>query len=169
MRGGTENVAGAIGLMLAAEAALTHQANTAAHTTALAESVLATVREALPDAERLGHPERALPHILSLRLPGVVGQTLLERCNARGVAFSTGSACHGVHGEGGRDDAKAAENHVLASIGLDRAAAREVVRLSFCADNTAAEVAEAARILVEEALRLRQMAGRSSGERSMRP
>jgi cysteine desulfurase len=130
------------------------------------------VQEALPGAERLGHPERALPHILSLRLPGVVGQTLLERCSARGVAFSTGSACHGVHHDAGRDDARdsgrAADNHVLAAIGFDRRAAREVIRLSFCRDNTEAEVARAAKILVEEVLLLRQLSPRSGSEGSVR-
>jgi len=169
MRGGTENVAGAIGLMLAADAALTHQAATAAHTTALAATAWCAVREALPDAQRLGHPERALPHILSLRLPGIVGQTLLERCNARGVAFSTGSACHGVQHETGRDDGKAADNHVLAAIGFDRRAAREVIRLSFSRDNTTAEVARAAVVLVEEARLLQQLSPRFGSEGSLRP
>ena len=168
LRGGTENVAGAIGLMLAADAALTHQAATAAHTRALAEFMHRAVADALPDTIRLGHPERALPHILSLRLPGIVGQTLLERCNARGVAFSTGSACHAVHGEGAREQAKAADNHVLAAIGFDRRAAREVIRLSFSHDNTRDEVTRATRVLVEEALLLQQLTPRFGSEESLR-
>lgn len=159
LRGGTENVAGAVGLQVAAEAALTHQADTAAHTAALASLAERAVKAAFPGAERLGHPERRLPHVLSLRLPGVVGQSLLARCDARGVAFSTGSACH-AHGghdaaegeRGGHGAAKApADNHVLAAIGLDRAAAREVIRLSFARENTEADVRRAAAIVVEEA------------------
>ena len=173
MRGGTENVAGAIGLMVAAEHALTHQVTTARHTEALADLVHERVLAAVPDAQRLGHPERRLPHILSMRLPGVVGQTLLERCNARGVAFSIGSACHGATAEHGSDtkhDAKkAAENHVLAAIGLDRRAGREVIRLSFCRDNTLEQVERAAEIVVEEALRLLQMSPRRTEEWSRRP
>ena len=135
-----------------------HQAATAVHTAHLANEVHRTVLAALPDALRLGDPDRRLPHILSLRLPGVVGRTLLERCNARGIAFSTGSACHGAGDHAGKDDRGPAENHVLAAIGLDRRAAREVVRLSFCRTTTAAEVATAAQILVDEALRLRASA-----------
>ncbi|MBL9076868.1 MAG: aminotransferase class V-fold PLP-dependent enzyme [Planctomycetes bacterium] len=158
LRGGTENTPGAIGMMVAADAALSHQAETAAHTEALAARVFERVQEALPDAVRLGHPTRRLPHILSLRLPGIVGQTVMERCDDRGVAFSIGSACHGGddHGPG---------NPVLAAIGLDRHAAREVVRLSFCRDTTAADADTAARILVEEALRLRDLAPRGAGQR----
>ncbi len=160
LRGGTENVAGAIGMAVAAEAALTHQAAHATHMRELAVLVHERVLTALPDAQRLGHPERHLPHVLSLRLPGVVGQTLLERCDARGIAFSTGSACHGTtehetaNGKPG--------NPVLAAIGLDRRAAREVVRLSFCGTTTRDEAETAARILVEEALRLREVAPRGA-------
>ena len=157
LRGGTENVAGAIGLLVAAEHALTHQVTTATHTRHLADLVHAELRDALGDVERLGHPDRALPHILSMRLPGIVGHTLLERCSDRGVAFSTGSACHG-HPAGGGDDRKAADNHVLAAIGFDRLAAREVIRLSFCRDTTEAEAETGARILADEALRLRAAA-----------
>lgn len=160
LRGGTENLAGAVGLAVAAEHAFTHLASTAPHTAALAERVFARVREALPGSERLGHPERRLPHILSMRLPGVVGQTLLERCSERGIAFSTGSACHGATADGGHDDRRAADNHVLAAIGFDRRSAREVVRLSFCRDTTAAEADHAAAVIVDEALRLQQLAPR---------
>ena len=124
LRGGTENVAGAVGLAVAAESALTHQAATARHTDALGTMLFEAIRHAAPASQRLGHASRRLPHVLSARIPGINAQTLLERCDARGVAFSTGSACHG--------DDHATANHVLAAIGLDRRAAREVIRLSFC-------------------------------------
>ena len=149
LRGGTENVAGAIGLAVAAEHALTHQATTALRTTTFAVDMFAAVQAAIPGAERLGHPQRALPHILSMRLPGVVGQTLAMRCDARGLAFSTGSACHGVPHEDAAG--QRADNHVLAAIGLDRRAAREVIRVSFCGSTTREEVEEATAILVTEA------------------
>ena len=153
LRGGTENVAGAIGLAVAAEHALSHQAATATHTRALCVRVFALVAAAMPDAQRLGHPERALPHILSLHIPGANGHSLLLRCCARGVAFSTGSACHGAPDEAAK---QAPSNHVLAAIGLDAAQAREVVRLSFSELVTSDDAELAARILIEEALRLRQ-------------
>jgi cysteine desulfurase len=161
LRGGTENLAGAIGMAVAADAALTHQSTTAAHMRHLGDLVLERVHTAMPDATRLGHPERHLPHILSLRLPGIVGQTLLERCDARGVAFSTGSACHAATDHAAADARP--DNPVLAAIGLDRRAAREVVRLSFCGATTRDEAETAARIVVEEALRLRELAPRGAG------
>ncbi len=169
LRGGTENVAGAVGLAITAEAMLLHQRATEHHTTELCLLVADAVLDAFPDSERLGHPERRLPHVLSLRIPGVVGETLMLRCNERGVAFSTGSACHGADAaepddEAERPPARAREqkpdNHVLAAIGLDQRAAREVVRLSFAGDNTVAEVEDAAAILVEEARALKDLAPR---------
>ena len=152
LRGGTENVPGAVGLAIAAERVLTHQAATAAHTAGLAADVFAAVAEAVPGAVRLGCAERRLPHILSMRLPGVVGQTLALRCDARGVAFSTGSACHGTHAEDGAP--RKADNHVLAAIGLDRAAAREVVRVSFCGETSSDDATTAAAVIADEAQRL---------------
>ena len=158
LRGGTENVAAAVGLALAAEHVFTHQAATASHTGALAARLFEAVAAAVPGAERLGHPQRRLPHVLSMRLPGIVGQTLALRCDARGVAFSTGSACHGA------PDAKGAapDNHVLAAIGLDRRAAREVVRVSFAGTTTREEVDVAAEVITDEAQRLLGSAPRTA-------
>ena len=165
LRGGTENVAGAVGLATAAEQALTHQAETAAHTRDLCERVFDTVADAVPDAERLGHPKRRLPHILSLRLPDVVGETLMTRCDKRGVAFSTGSACHGADeperkakGKAASRGKKAPENHVLAAIGMSYAEAREVIRLSFSGETSVEEAEDAADVIADEALRLLESA-----------
>jgi len=139
-------------LMVAAGEVLSHMGSTARHTSTLAALVEHAVTSALPGAERLGNPQHRLPHVLSLRIPGVNGQALMERCDARGIAFSVGAACHGAHGD------EAATNHVLAAIGLDRRQAREVVRLSFARETTEAEVQRAATTLVEEALTLRALA-----------
>ena len=146
-------------MAVAAEHMFTYQRSTAEHTAALAERIYDAVLDVLPSAERLGHPERRLPHILSLRLPEIVGQTLLERCDAQGLAFSTGSACH-AGGDAERkpkkprkDDGKP-DNHVLAAIGFDRRAAREVVRLSFSGETTVEDADDAADILCAELERL---------------
>lgn len=177
MRGGTENVAGAVGLAIAAEEALTHQAETEVHTRDLCERVFDIVREAVPDAVRLGHPTRRLPHILSMRLPDVAGETLMTRCDARGVAFSVGSACHGSDqttskGQGSKSQMakskipkKASkgnkpDNHVLAAIGLNKQEARGVIRVSFSDQTSIADAEDAADIIADEAVRLLESAPR---------
>lgn len=141
LRGGTENVAGAVGLAVAAEAALSHLAESARHMTSLTDGLFERVRSAFEGAERLGDPERRLPHILSMRIPGIVGETLQQRADQRGLAFSTGSACHSG------DDR---ENHVLKAVGLARKEAREVVRLSVSSHTSEQEMVGAAEILCEE-------------------
>src|SRR5690606_12764996 len=93
LRGGTENVAGAVGMACAAEYALSHLAEHDAHMRALADRMFEAVAHEIPDVERLGHPTRRLPHVLSLRIPGVHGQVLQEALDAAGIAVSTGSAC----------------------------------------------------------------------------
>ena len=155
LRGGTENVAGAVGLAVAAEESFNHLSAAAEHTGHLGEIVVEVLRDAFPGMERLGHPERALPHILSLRLPDTVGETLLLRASERGIAFSTGSACHGAREE--HEESAESQNHVLAAIGLDGHGAREVVRFSFCRENMVEEVRRAAAIVVEEARKLASM------------
>ncbi len=141
-RGGTENVAGVHGLALAAEQVFSQLRATAEHCEALAAACLARVQQVLPAATRLGHSTRRLPHILSLRLPGITGSTLLLRMSeTHGVAFATGAACHGE---------QQSENHVHKAVGLDARASREIVRLSFSRLNTAAEVEEAAGLLAGE-------------------
>lgn len=141
LRGGTENVAGAVGLAVAAEAAFTHLARTRTHCETLAQQLFERLVKTFPNAERLGNPQHRLPHILSLRIPGIVGATMLERMNAHGVAFSTGSACH--------DEGE--ENPVLSGIGMNRRTAREVMRFSFSRFNTETEIDRVATLLEQEA------------------
>ena len=164
LRGGTENVAGAVGMMLAADAALSRQAQTAAQTSDMVAIVERAVQSAFPDAEVLGHPERRLPHILSLRIPGVVGETLMMRGDARGLAFSIGAACHGATDSGSGQRGKP-DNHVHAAIGMTRQSSREVVRISFSGENTMDEAETAAEILVEEAQHILDAAPRGRASR----
>ena len=145
LRGGTQNLPGAVGLARAAEYMLTHLAHHAAHTSELCERMFALLQDELREVDRLGDPEHRLPHILSVRIPGITGQALQEACADRGVAFSTGAACHGD------DDA---ENHVLRAIGLSRRDARRVVRMSFSPFDRFEDIDRAAQIVIEEAERL---------------
>ena len=78
--------------------------------------------------------------------------------NARGVAFSTGAACHGM-------EEKETENHVLQAIGLERRAAREVTRFSFCKHTTAEEVDRAADIFAECTAELQRRAPKKKSKK----
>ncbi|MGE0142193.1 MAG: cysteine desulfurase family protein [Planctomycetota bacterium] len=149
LRGGTENLAGAVGFALAAELALTHLERRATTMRALLDRAWHAIVEVFPDATQLGHPDRRLPHVLSVRIPGVIAHTLLERCDERGVMFSTGAACHA---------GETKDNHVLRAIGLSRGAAREVFRLSVAASTTTEELDLAVDVLLDEAEMLQHLA-----------
>lgn len=120
LRPGTENVASIVGLGRAAEVALRTSAEAAGHLVACRDLLLARLRDAMGEGLTVnGAGAELLPNTLSVNVPGVVGQALLERTPE--VCASTGSACH------------SGSNHLsatLASIGLAPQVAAGTVRFS---------------------------------------
>jgi len=92
-RGGTPNVAGAVGLGVACELAQRELAARAAAAAALRDRLWRGLAEALPDARRNGASDAVLPNTLSVEFPGVPGDVLLEALDLEGVAVSAGAAC----------------------------------------------------------------------------
>lgn len=134
-RAGTETPALAAAFACALELALAEQAAFADAARQNCESFLAALRAAdLP--HRANHPAQAprLPNTLSLTLPGVDGRALLPACDAEGLELASGAAC-----SSGAPQPSA----VLLACGLDEAAARATVRVSF-PPGTSAETARAA-------------------------
>ncbi len=76
-------------------------------------------------------PAVCAPHILSLTLPGIKSETMLNYLSGEGFAVSAGSAC-ASHGKN--------QSPALLAFGLSPAAADTTVRVSFCAENTEAEI-----------------------------
>lgn len=150
IRGGTENVAGAAAMARAAEIVLSDTAQHHAEATRLAAWFCDAVSAAEPDVVRLGDPDARLPQVISLRLPGLRGQTVQEMMAAQGIAFSTGSACH--------SDDQESDNHVLKAIGLDRSAGREVIRISLARSTTEADLRRCADALLDTMATLRTIA-----------
>lgn len=73
-----------------------------------------------------------IPTIGSYRMPGVPSAAQLIAFDLAGISVSAGSAC---------SSGSVKPSHVLAAMGWDSVAAREVIRVSFGASTTAAEVA----------------------------
>ncbi len=151
MRGGTEDIAGVAAFATAAEEAFTNHRSRADHTRRLCMTMQDELAEGFPDLCVLGHESRVLPHILPLRIPGVNGKALAARCAKRGIAFSTGAACHSKDGPGGKQKGKPKAPPGMAAIGLSAQQAQEVVRFSFGHDTTEADVLHAAEVVLEEA------------------
>ena len=139
VRSGTLDVAGIIGLAVAVADAQGLRRERAAMLSELRDSLIAGVRELLPDVVLAGDPGQSLvdggpsrlPGNAHLRFPGCEGDSLLMLLDARGIECSTGSACTaGV----------ARPSHVLLAMGIPESDARGALRFSLGHTSTAADV-----------------------------
>ena len=151
-RGGTENVAGIVGMAVALDRAERFRPAYAAHCAALRDRLLTGLRERLPDLT-LNGPEpgpRRLPNSLNVVLPGVQGETVLLALDMEGVAASAGSAC-----TVGRNE----PSHVLEAMGRSDAETRTSVRFTVGRGNTAEQIDEAVEIIASVVERTRLLVG----------
>ena len=139
LRGGTENLAGLVGLGAAIEQA--HQDRAARN------DYVASLRDrlqqgllAIPGAHLSGPQENRLPGLLNVHFDGMPNSTMLMKLDLRGVAVSAGSACTA---------GSADPSHVLLAMGLTREQAGCSIRFSLSDDNTQQEVDQVLRILAE--------------------
>jgi cysteine desulfurase len=97
------------------------------------------------------HPERGarLPNTLSVTLRGVDGRALLPACDAEGLDLASGAACA---------SGAPLPSAVLLACGLDEAAARATVRVSFGPGANAGQARAAAARFVLAARRLYEVA-----------
>lgn len=156
LRGGTENVAGIVGLGAACVAAAKSMSDTDIATSTLKQMFIMELIKNLPHQNLKeagicfnGYTYLDPGKVLNLRINGVFGETLVLMMDAFGVCISAGSACRSH---------EAAPSHVLIAHGLTATEARSSVRISFSKYNTADEVTQAAAIMANciETLRSQQ-------------
>jgi cysteine desulfurase len=92
-RGGTENVAGIVGLGVACALAEKELTERAAAWAALRDGLWAGIEAKIPHVHRNGPPDRVLPNTLSVEFEGTAGEVLLQALDLEGVAVSSGAAC----------------------------------------------------------------------------
>lgn len=143
LRGGTENVAGIVGLGKACDL-ICSDFGTQRVTVSLLKrlfygNMISYLKEAhLEDKIHVnGASVGDVGKTLNLRVENIDSETLLLMLDAKGVCISAGSACHSNKSEPSR---------VLTAMGLSDDEARDSVRISFSSTNTPAEVEEAAAI-----------------------
>ncbi|MCY3950591.1 MAG: cysteine desulfurase family protein [Acidimicrobiaceae bacterium] len=137
LRSGSLNVAGIVGLGVAAELAADEQAGEAERVGALRDRFVAALEGELADVVQNGDIERRLPNTANLRFSGADADAALV--NMDPVAASAGSAC---------STGAIEPSPVLTAMGLSREAAFESVRFSLGRFTTAAEIEVAAREVV---------------------
>jgi len=120
-RPGTENVAAAVGLALAAELTMAECKEHCAHVRKLRDRLEAGIMAKIPDAVIHGRGAERAPHILNVSVPGTDSESLLMALDLRGIAVSGGSAC-----QSGSID----PSHVLTALGVRPDLASAAIRMS---------------------------------------
>jgi len=146
LRSGSSNVAGIVGLGVAAEFAR-EGLEERRRTTAALRDILESALVVRLGAEPVGASAERLPGHSCVRVPGVDGEALVARTQR--VAFSTGSAC---------SSSVPTPSHVLLAMGMSPGSAEETIRLSIGRDTTEAEVAAAVEALASSTRALRELA-----------
>ncbi len=136
-RGGTENVAGAVGMASAFDLARAERAETAKRLRRLRER-LQKAALAVDSVELTGHPTERLPGHLSLIARDTDGTAVAMSLDLHGIAASVGSACTSGSTE---------VSHVLTAMGYPEEEARGALRLTLGRTTTEAEIDQAAAII----------------------
>ncbi|AMM22034.1 cysteine desulfurase [Frondihabitans sp. PAMC 28766] len=146
-RSGTENVAGAVALGVAASLVSLSPVSVAAR-----DDFIAAVLARVPGAQLTGADgapgARRLPRHASFVFPGTSGESVLLELERRGVVSSSGSAC-----AAGSDE----PSHVLTALVVPAEVAQTAVRFTWAADVTAAQLLEVAGLLRESVAAVRSI------------
>ncbi|CAN5731202.1 cysteine desulfurase NifS [soil metagenome] len=131
LRPGTEDVAGAVGLMVAAELAVQERESEMRRLGALRDRLEASLRDRVPDlvVNAAGAPR--LPTISNVSVPGADSEALLLTLDLEGIAASSGSACASGAVE---------PSHVLSAMGVPPEVAGPSVRFSLGRGTTEDEI-----------------------------
>ncbi len=144
-RGGTENVAGIVGMGKAAEIVSEKQEFFQQNALACREAMIKVWEEASLHFVINGHQEQFLPHILNVSFPGQDTETILMNLDLEGVACSSGSACTSGTLE---------ISHVLKAMQLPEPVMRSAIRFSFGWNTSIEDATVAAKKVVNVMKRL---------------
>ncbi len=129
-RGGTENVAGIVGMAAALGEMCAHMEENAASVARLRDRLIEGLSK-IPHSDLNGDRDNRLPGNVSFCFEGVEGESLLLLLDDKGICASSGSACT----SGSLDP-----SHVLLAIGRPHEIAHGSLRLSLSEENTDEEI-----------------------------
>jgi len=145
LRGGLENIPGAVGFAKAAEL-VTEEENE--QLGAMRDHYLVRAMGEIPDTLLNGHPTRRTPQNANITFHYVEGESITLHMDMKGFALSTGSACFSKSLEA---------SHVIMAIGGDHERAHGSVRVSFGRYNTMVDADAVVDALSEVVERLREI------------
>jgi len=108
LRGGTENVAGIMGLAKALEIAQKNRIKESARLKKLRDYLIAEIQKKIPKVFLNGHPQKRLPNNINLSILDIEGEAALLWLDKYGISASTGSAC---------DSRSLEPSHVILALG----------------------------------------------------
>jgi len=130
-RGGTENVAGIVGMGKAAELALGNMPEDEPRVRGLRDRLEQSLLESCPESRVNGHREKRLPNTLNMSFKFLEGEAILVLLDQNGICASTGSACTAGSSE---------PSHVLRAMGVPPDWIQGAVRFSLSRYTTETEV-----------------------------
>ncbi|RJP81352.1 MAG: cysteine desulfurase [Candidatus Zixiibacteriota bacterium] len=148
VRTGTENIAGAVGLSVAAQICHDKMAAEAGRLGDLRDRLWEGLQARLPHIRLNGHPTQRLPGLNNVSFEGVEGEALLLAMDLKGIAASTGSAC---------SSGQVSASHVLLAMGIPPQVAQGSIRFSMGRENDEESVAYALEVVPEIVNHLRAL------------
>jgi cysteine desulfurase len=140
VRSGTENLAGIVGLAKALEITQERMSIDLPRLRTLQQALIEAVRLAVPEAV-LNGPEdldARVPGNAHFSFPGVEGESMVLHLDLKGIAVSSGSACHSAVIEPSR---------IVKALGKSDTLAKGTVRFSLGRANTEADVRRVSEVL----------------------
>ncbi len=147
-RAGTENLIGIVGLGMAAEMARLEMPERFPRIQALKDRLLKGLQERIPEIRLNGHPDRCLPHLLSVSVEYIEGESLMMLLEEEGIIVATRSACA---------SGSLRASHVLIGTGLGHALAQGTLVFTLGKDNTEAEIDRVLQLMPGIVQTLREM------------
>jgi len=139
LRSGTENLPGIVGFGRAVQWIKEKISEDETYISRMKMELANEIAREIPEVVFNGpEPSKGAPHILSLSIPGVRGETLLHVLESHGVYVSTGSAC---------SSRSVRTSHVLRAIGASPQAAEGSIRISLSYLNNQGELSQVPQIL----------------------
>ena len=130
-RAGTENVAGIVGMGVAARLALSHMAEEGLRLAALRDQLEQRILATVPGTALNGDPDTRVPNTTNVSFDRVEAESLLIALDLEGIAVSTGSACSSGTLE---------PSHVLKAMGLPVHRTQNSIRFSLGSANSQIEI-----------------------------
>jgi cysteine desulfurase len=130
-RAGTENLIGIVGMGVAAQLAKEEMPERLPRIKALRDKLRDGLVASIPEIVINGHPTQCLPHLVSVSIKYIEGESLMLMLDEEGIAVATRSACA---------SGSLRASHVLISTGMDFATAQGTLLFSLGRDTTEADV-----------------------------